>query len=62
MASEDTSMSEVVAGESASSVSARPVPSPVGVVRLLPGSGGVPVALAVVLGLLVFPVVASPIE
>ena len=31
-------------------------------VRLLPDSGGVPAVVAVVLGLLVFPVVASPIE
>lgn len=31
-------------------------------VRLLPDSGGAPAVVAVVLGLLVFPVIASPIE
>lgn len=78
-------MSEVVASEVASSLTARPQPSPVEpvdrrrvlmgtgavmvvilavvwLVRLLPDSGAAPVVLALVLGLLVFPVAASPIE
>jgi hypothetical protein len=78
-------MSDVVAGELASSVPARPRPSPVQpvdrrrvlvgtgavivvvvavvwLVRMLPGSGGASTVLAVVLGLSVLPVVASPIE
>ena len=80
-----TSRMSDVACEPASSLLARPRPSPVGpvdrrrilmgtgavivvvlavvwLVRLLPDSGGAPAVVAVVLGLVVFPVIASPIE